>query len=117
MMKYIVLALLFFVLSPGVLLTLPPIGKKWWMTGQTSTIAAAVHAVVFAVIAYLLSQYNIIENYENTTTMMGSFKEEKGVNCTTDGGNKGKQHCYTICKPCVVPSGSGSDSTSGTTSA
>jgi hypothetical protein len=63
-MKYILLALLFFVLSPGVLLTLPPIGKKWWMTGQTSMVAAAVHAVVFAILAYLLSQYGMIENFD-----------------------------------------------------
>ncbi len=48
MMKYLVLALLFFVLSPGILLTLPPIGKKWWMTGQTSTTAALVSYKLFA---------------------------------------------------------------------
>ncbi len=63
MMKYIILALLFFVLSPGVLLTLPPIGKKWWMTGQTSIMAAAVHAVVFAVVLYLLNSYGIVEGF------------------------------------------------------
>ncbi len=64
-MKYVILAILFFVLSPGVLLTLPPINKKWWMTGQTSMVAAAVHAVVFAVVLYLLSQYGMIEGFNN----------------------------------------------------
>ena len=63
MMKYVVLAVLFFVLSPGVLLTLPPIGKKWWRTGTTSIAAAAVHAVVFAVVLYLLSSYGMIEGF------------------------------------------------------
>ncbi len=63
MMKYVILALLFFVLSPGVLLTLPPIGKKWWMTGQTSMMAAAVHAIVFAVVLYLLNSYGIVEGF------------------------------------------------------
>lgn len=63
MMKYVILALLFFVLSPGVLLTLPPIAKKWWMTGQTSMMAAAVHAIVFAVVLYLLNSYGIVEGF------------------------------------------------------
>lgn len=64
MMKYITLALLFFVLSPGVLLTIPPIGKKWLCSGQTSIMAAAVHAVVFAVILCLLNSYGLIEGFQ-----------------------------------------------------
>lgn len=42
------LVLLFFILSPGVLLTLPPGGRGVLMSGQTSMIAALVHAFVFA---------------------------------------------------------------------
>ena len=42
-------ALLFFVLSPGILLSLPPGGSK--ITG------AATHAVVFAVVHKLLHVY------------------------------------------------------------
>ena len=56
MMKYLVLAILFFVLSPGVLLTLPPVGKKIWMSGQTSITSALVHAFVFVGIFYLIQQ-------------------------------------------------------------
>jgi hypothetical protein len=56
-MKYLVLAVLFFVLSPGVLLTLPPVGKKIWMSGQTSITSALVHAIVFVGILYLI-QYH-----------------------------------------------------------
>ncbi len=41
---------LFVLLSPGVLLTLPPIGGKVWMSGKTSLLAVAVHAVVFYVL-------------------------------------------------------------------
>jgi hypothetical protein len=41
------LALFFFLLSPGVLLTLPAGSKGVWMSGQTSVAAAAVHAIVF----------------------------------------------------------------------
>jgi hypothetical protein len=45
--------LLFIVLSPGVLLTLPPVGKKIFMSGKTSLLAVVVHAVVF----YLLLSF------------------------------------------------------------
>jgi hypothetical protein len=71
MMKYLVLAILFFVLSPGVLLTLPPVGKKIWMSGQTSITSAIVHAIVFAGILYLIQQ--------NTNVMEGFAPE-----CTRD---------------------------------
>jgi hypothetical protein len=44
---------LFILLSPGLLLTLPPVGKKVFMSGLTSKAAIAVHAIVFyAVLAY-----------------------------------------------------------------
>lgn len=52
MKTYLCLAILFFLLSPGILLTLPPVGKKIWMSGMTSTTAAFVHAIVFAGIVY-----------------------------------------------------------------
>ncbi len=63
MQSYIVLAILFFLLSPGVLLTLPPVGKKIWMSGQTSVVAALVHAIVFVIILYLLSSNGLIEGF------------------------------------------------------
>jgi hypothetical protein len=45
---------LFVLLSPGLLLTLPPVGKKIFMSCQTSTAAVFVHALVFAIaLAYL----------------------------------------------------------------
>ena len=49
--------LLFFILSPGVLLTLPPGSRGIWMSRQTSIAAAAVHAVVFVVVAHVLRSY------------------------------------------------------------
>lgn len=51
---YIVPALLFLVLSPGMLLTLPPGSKGPFMSGQTSLVSVLVHAVVFAVVFALL---------------------------------------------------------------
>jgi hypothetical protein len=48
---------LFILLSPGFLLTLPAGSKGVFMSGQTSTAAVLVHAVVFAVALYLLKSY------------------------------------------------------------
>ena len=63
MMQYVVLAVLFFLLSPGVLLTLPPVGKKIWMSGQTSCTAAFVHAIVFVGVLWLIHEYDLFETF------------------------------------------------------
>lgn len=44
----IVPLILFAILTPGVLLTIPPGSKGLLMSGQTSNIAVIVHAVVYA---------------------------------------------------------------------
>ncbi len=41
--------ILFFLLSPGVILTLPPLSKGVFFSRQTSLMAAFIHAVVFAI--------------------------------------------------------------------
>jgi hypothetical protein len=46
--------LLFIALQPGVLVTLPPVGKQIFMSGKTSFTAIIVHTLVFAVALYLL---------------------------------------------------------------
>jgi hypothetical protein len=59
--------LLFVVLSPGILLTLPPVGSKIFMSGKTSLIAVLVHAVVFYLILCFrdrLPIVNMIEGFE-----------------------------------------------------
>ena len=63
MMKIVCLAILFFVLSPGVLLTIPPVGKKLFMSGQTSVLSAFVHALVFAGVVYLCDRYGMMEGF------------------------------------------------------
>jgi hypothetical protein len=63
MMQYVYLAVLFFVLSPGVLLTLPPVGKKIWMSGETSCMAAFVHAIVFVGVLWLIREYHVVEMF------------------------------------------------------
>ena len=61
-----VCAIIFFLLSPGVLLTIPPGSNGLFMSGQTSILAAAVHALVFVVVhhsvnAYLKKHYGMEE--------------------------------------------------------
>ena len=46
----IVPAVLFILLTPGVLLTLPPGSKGIFMSGQTSLVAVGVHTLVFALV-------------------------------------------------------------------
>jgi hypothetical protein len=48
---------LFFLLSPGVLLTIPPMSGGLFMSGQTSILAAAVHAFVFAFASQYFYRY------------------------------------------------------------
>ena len=53
----LVLAVLFVLLSPGVLLTIPAGSRGLWMSRQTSIQAVLVHAVVFAAAIYLVKMY------------------------------------------------------------
>ena len=59
---------LFILLSPGLLLTLPPVGKKIFMSCQTSVAAVFVHALVFAfALMYLpyIPFLNQLEGFQN----------------------------------------------------
>jgi hypothetical protein len=64
----IFLAFLFFILSPGMLLTLPPGSKGVWMSGQTSVSAALVHTIVFSLLVYymvdILRAFGFKEGFE-----------------------------------------------------
>ena len=69
MYHLLVCGLLFFILSPGVLLTIPPCSKGLFMSGQTSILAAAVHAVVFVIVGHIVWRYiarpAMISGFEN----------------------------------------------------
>ena len=49
--------ILFILLSPGVLFTIPPVGKKMLMSGLTSTSSVLVHALLFSLSLYLIKKY------------------------------------------------------------
>jgi hypothetical protein len=51
---------LFVLLSPGVLLTLPPVAGKIFMSGKTSLVAVLVHAVVFYLLLSMRRQIPVI---------------------------------------------------------
>lgn len=55
--------ILFILLSPGFLLSIPAVGGKYFMTGKTSTTAVLVHAVVFGLALYLLKTYYGLEGF------------------------------------------------------
>lgn len=78
--------LLFILLSPGVLLTLPPVGGKIFMSGKTSLLAVLVHAVVFYVLLSMRRQIPVVnmifEGFQAEGEMgdpMGVKKEDKKV--------------------------------------
>ena len=61
--------ILFIVLSPGLLLTLPALSKGVFMSGQTSITAVLVHAVIFGIIYQL---------YLNTCSAWEGFADDCG---------------------------------------
>ena len=62
-MLHLIAGILFFLLSPGVLLTIPAGGRGLFASGQTSVLAAAVHATLFVVVAYLLTGLVTVEGF------------------------------------------------------
>jgi hypothetical protein len=72
--------LLFILLSPGVLLTLPPVGSKVFMSGKTSLIAVLVHAVVFYLILCFRDRIpilNMVEGFSDVDPGMPVKEEDK----------------------------------------
>jgi hypothetical protein len=62
--------LLFILLSPGFLLSIPAVGGKYIMTGKTSVTAVLVHAVVFGLSLYLLKTYYGVEGFVGKKDIM-----------------------------------------------
>ena len=56
-MKLFALAALFFLLSPGVILTLPKGSKGYFFSSQTSVTAAIVHALLFVILVAVFYYY------------------------------------------------------------
>ena len=110
-MRILILGLLFFVLSPGVLLTIPAGSKGLFASGQTSLIAAAVHAVVFVLAAHLLWIYvirpSIAQGFDNS---VGDSLPCQGKPCNNDNDctrfGPGCPVCDTDTGQCMMKTGS-----------
>ncbi len=84
-MSLLYLTLLFVVLSPGVLLTLPPVGSKIFMSGKTSVVAVLVHAAVFYLVAtYVLPELTSRQVLGSEGFKAKSKKLGNGSRCTRD---------------------------------
>lgn len=98
---YLLLALLFFLLSPGVILTLPPVGGagKIFFSGKTSIAAAAVHALVFVVVLCFLKSYvrTVKESFEDSCSGAA-----RGASCAVGLNNSGT---YATYNPSLCSSG------------
>ena len=67
------LPILFILLSPGVLLTIPPVGKSVFMSRQTSPSAVLVHAIIFTGILYAIKKYDLL-----SMPLVNTKAEEEG---------------------------------------
>lgn len=54
--------LLFILLSPGFLLTLPPVGGQVFASGKTSILAVLIHAFVFFVLLKVIKHHEMHEH-------------------------------------------------------
>ena len=76
---------LFALLQPGMLLTLPPVGKMVFASCQTSPLAVFVHAAVFAAVLYgLKKSVDAFQNKEmkegfNQGLKLGGIMETKVI--------------------------------------
>lgn len=65
------LVILFILLSPGFLLSIPPVAGRYFHTGKTCTTAVLIHAIIFGVVLYLLRNYYpqvLAEGFASTTS-------------------------------------------------
>jgi hypothetical protein len=87
--------LLFVVLSPGVLLTLPAGSKGIFMSNQTSLLAVLVHAVVFYIVLMVVPKY--VEGFNAEAAANG---EKVGIPASGKNACENDSDCLAIqsCK-------------------
>ena len=102
-MNWFALFVLFVVLSPGVLLTIPAGSKGFFFSGQTSLAAAVVHGLIFVVIVCCAKRYLTSEGFENEGPAQGVTMCPTGQvrisgacrsTCLLGRFNVGEKNCY-----------------------
>ncbi len=84
---------LFVLLSPGILLSIPPVGKRFFMTGKTSMTAVLVHAVIFGLLLYLLhSRYEGFTAKSKTQVVKTNQPTMFSSTTTTNTTGRGRTH-------------------------
>ena len=82
--KFVAMAILFAILTPGVLVWLP--------TGSSKNVAATVHGIVFAAVWYLI--HELIESIENTEGLtQKKCSKAASIGCFFTGGKLCKNAC------------------------
>ena len=76
----IFLTLLFILLSPGFLLTIPPVGKQVLMSGQTSMTSVLVHALIFTSILYGIKYMKDKNNKKRSEGFAPQWDNQQFVN-------------------------------------
>ncbi len=94
----IVLFVLFILLSPGMVLTLPPVGKKIFFSGLTSKTAVIVHAVVFVVLAHLA--WRVMHSLHTKQVVEGNISDivEKSIEKSIQDAKQAQKEKDTIKK-------------------
>lgn len=97
--------LLFILLSPGILLTIPPIGGKIWMTGKTTLIAVLVHAVIFYLLLSMRHSIPILGSLEGFVTL-GKVSTGGGLSmgssCSTNSQCSSGVCTMGVCVPKII---------------
>lgn len=94
-MSPIAMMLLFVTLQPGILLTLPAVGRSVFMSGKTSVHAVFVHAFVFLIAVHLLRRVRYFEGFAPFGSLAQGFATKAiqvspspDVKAETDGFTK-----------------------------
>ena len=98
--------LLFVLLSPGLIVTLPPVGTKIFFSGKTSVTAVLVHAAIFAVALHCIWKmqegFQVPPTYTGCTTAANNDSLcESNQYCNRNGNNGQCMPKKAIGQPCV----------------
>ena len=93
-MLHFVAGILFFLLSPGVLLTIPAGGRGLFASGQTSVVAAAVHATLFVAALYALHTFMNVEGFAACSqAVKDRCKRENPANSASERACRTRSNC------------------------